>query len=262
MAPGPHHKAPASPTPSPGPANLWGEEPATALAGSAGRALGPIVRRLRKWDASAASGVHEFLANSVFTAKQIERHYGRAATVIYPPVDIDRFRSLVPNPEGHLVAIGELVPYKRFDLAVIAAVRAGRRLVVVGDGPDRARLERLGQSGDIEFAGRVPPSEVPRVLDGAAALIHPGIEPFGIVIVEALAAGIPVIASTQGGAAEIVQEGMGTLVDTHEVDPWIEAVAALSTLRPDPLALRARAGIFGTPRFRAEIAGAVDRHLR
>jgi glycosyltransferase involved in cell wall biosynthesis len=122
------------------PRYLWDEPPPSRGARALGPVLQPVLHQLRMWDRLAADRVDHFLANSRRTERRIAKRYARSAEVLHPPVDVARFGSVRSNPGGHLVTVGELVPYKRFDLAVRAAKATQVRLVVVGEGPERARL--------------------------------------------------------------------------------------------------------------------------
>ena len=232
------------------PRYLWGEAGPSAPSRAALRLASPVVSRLRAWDARAAYGVTAFLTNSALSATRVARVYRKRADILHPPVDAARFSTVVGDAEGHLLAIGELVPYKRFDLAVLAAARTRIPLAVVGDGPERGRLERLAQGHPVRFLGRIGDDELLETMNGARALLLPGIEDFGIVMVEALAAGIPVIAPAAGGALEIIDETTGLLVDVPSADGFARAVSALSARRFDPRTLRARAAAFDEASFR------------
>src|SRR5690606_26622952 len=120
------------------------------------------------------------------------RHYRREAEVIYPPVDVERFAPTGRPPEDFYLVVSRLVPYKRIDLAIEAANRLGRRLIVVGDGPERSRLERLAGPG-VEFRGHVTDDEASDLLARCRGMVFPGLEDFGIAPLEAQASGRPVI---------------------------------------------------------------------
>ncbi len=172
-----------------------------------------------------------FIANSRFVAERIRRCYGREAEVVHPPVEVGRF-AVTPPPSagaGFYLVVSELVAYKRVDLAAAACARTGRRLVVVGDGPEAARLRReFAGAANVEFRGRVPDEEVAGLLAGCRALIHPQLEDFGITAVEAQAAGRPVVAYRAGGALETVVEGeTGVFFD---VQTEASLIAALDQL--------------------------------
>jgi glycosyltransferase involved in cell wall biosynthesis len=175
----------------------------------AGR-MGPLSRallravagRLRRWDLEANDRVDHFVAISRHVAGRIWRHYGREAEVIYPPVQTARFRIAVRTDDYYLLA-GAFAPYKRLDLAVTAFNRLGRRVVIVGDGQEGGRLRRMA-GPTIEFLGWRPDDEVAELLAHCRALVFPGEEDFGILPVEAMACGRPVIAYGKGGVTETV----------------------------------------------------------
>lgn len=177
-----------------------GQLGATALALLAARARGSE----RRW----APRVTRIVANSSAVAQRVEQYWDREATVVHPPVDTDFFR---PDPAvqkgDYFISVGRLVPYKQVPLGVAAAVRAGVRLVVVGDGRDMERARALA-GPDVEFRGRLPGEEMRDLIRGARALLMPGEEDFGIVPVEAMACGTPVIALNKGGALDSVRPGV------------------------------------------------------
>jgi len=164
--------------------------------------LRAVAGRLRRWDLEANDRVDHFAAISRHVAGRIWRHYGREAEVIYPPVQTARFRIAVRTDDYYLLA-GAFAPYKRLDLAVAALSRLGRRVVVVGDGQEGRRLRRMA-GPTIEFLGWRPDDEVEALLARCRALVFPGEEDFGILPVEAMACGRPVIAYGKGGITETV----------------------------------------------------------
>ena len=147
-------------------------------------AAAPVASYLRLWDAAASLRVDEFVAISGHVARRIRRCYGRDATVIYPPVDVQRFRPGEGEGDYYLV-VSALVPYKRVDLAVAACTRLRRPLKVVGNGPEERRLRRLA-GPTVEFLGTRSDPEVAALYAGCRALLFPGLEDFGIVPLEAL----------------------------------------------------------------------------
>ena len=168
-----------------------------------------VLRRLAAWDVATAAGVHTFLAISRAVAERIWHTYRRRADILYPPVDVGAIPFSKGSGSGdYYVVLSRLVAYKRFDLAVRAAARLRRRLVVIGDGPERRRLQAIaiaeGAARHTEFVGRVPHDEKYRILADARALLFPGEEDFGIVGVEALAAGTPIIAYGRGGMLDVL----------------------------------------------------------
>lgn len=164
-----------------------------------------VAARVRAFDREAADSVDHFIANSRYVAERIRRHYGREAVVVYPPVQVERFRGTA-EPGDYYLVVSELVGYKRVDLAVEACRRLGRKLVVVGDGAESKRLRALG-GPTVSFRGRLPDGEVTALIEGCRAFLYPQIEDFGITAVEAQAAGRPVIALSCGGALETVIDG-------------------------------------------------------
>lgn len=163
----------------------------------------PLLRtRLQRWDVATCGRVDHFLANSAHVAERIRRHYHRPAEVIHPPVDTGRFAPAADVDDYYLV-VSALVPYKRVDLAVRVCGASGRRLLVVGTGPEAERLKAMA-GPSVEFLGWQPDQAVAGLYARARALIFPGEEDFGITPVESMAAGRPVVALARGGALETV----------------------------------------------------------
>src|SRR5829696_2659776 len=235
----------------------WTEREATLSArGPLARpALRVLLSRWRQWDWIAAQRVDRYVANSRTTAERIRRYLGRESTVLYPPVEIDRFS---PGPVGaHYVVLAELMAHKRIDVAVEAFTRLGRPLVVIGDGPEGRRLRRLA-GPTVTFTGRIPDAQVATTLASARALVVTAVEEFGIAAVEALAAGRPVIALGKGGVRESVQPGVtGAFYDRNDPAALADTVRAFDPLAVDPAACRAAAERFSVERFQARLAGIV-----
>ena len=168
---------------------------------------------IRLWDHASASRVDYFVANSGFVASRIRKYYGRESTVIHPPVDVSA-GTLGGQNDGYYIAIGRLVDYKRFDLAVAACTELGRRLRIVGAGPQEKNLRRMA-GPTVEFLGRVSDAELRKNLAGCRALLFPGEEDFGIVPVEAQSFGKPVVACGYGGVLETVR---GIVPDEAELE--------------------------------------------
>jgi glycosyltransferase involved in cell wall biosynthesis len=174
--------------------------------GTVRAALPSLLWGLRKWDLRASRQPNYYIANSHLVAQRIKKIYGREAFVIPPPIDVNRFE--MSNEVGdYYLVLSRLMPYKRIDLAIEACKRANRRLVIIGEGPDRARLEKLADDR-IEFLGRQPDSIVNYYAARCRALLFPGEEDFGMAPLEINAAGRPVIAYRSGGAIETVVEGV------------------------------------------------------
>lgn len=158
---------------------------------------------LRLWDFASASRVDQFIANSVNVQKRIWRSYRRRSEVIYPPVAVETFYHR--SAGNYYLIVSELVRYKRIEDAVRCFSRTGKLLKIVGDGPEYKQLKKLA-AGNIEFCGRVSPLQLRELYARCRALVQPGEEDFGIVAVEALASGKPVIALGRGGVLESVSE--------------------------------------------------------
>ena len=195
-----------------------------------------LFSRLRAWDVSTAHHVDHFLTNSNYIARRIQKAYRRKATVIYPPVDINRFTPRADKDDFYLLAC-RFVPYKRAEIVVESfAGQPGRRLVVVGDGPENGRVRAAARGArNIEFIGTVPQVRLVDLMQRARALVYAGEEDFGITLVEAQACGTPVIAYGRGGAAEIVvpeksEHPTGVLFNRQEADDIAAAVQRFESL--------------------------------
>ncbi len=157
---------------------------------------------LQHWDVHSNSDVYAFVAISCFVGERISRYYNRTSDVIYPPVDLERF-SVSSKDDGFYLMVTALVPYKRVDLAILAFNQLGLPLVIIGEGPDKRRLAELA-GPNITFLGSKTDQEISEAYAHCRALIFPGEEDFGIVPLEAMASGKPVIAYGKGGALETV----------------------------------------------------------
>jgi glycosyltransferase involved in cell wall biosynthesis len=228
-----------------------------------GRFLMPLLRPyLQRWDVDSCRWVDHFLANSAHVAKRIERHYGRQATVIHPPVEAGRFAP-AREVEDYYLVVSALVPYKRIGLAVRAAQASGRRLKVVGSGPELERLRGLAGPG-VEFLGWQSDEALPGLYARARALIFPGEEDFGITPLESMAAGRPVVAFGQGGVLETVvglddpagRPPTGVFFASQDEQALVKAMDCLeeNLERFDSQALAAHAATFDTAVFTARIA--------
>jgi len=241
-----------------------GEYSSHVPGGAIGRvAFGLIARRLRRWDRAVTDRAVALAANSTYTQARIQRYYGRDAVVIEPPVDTRRF-ARIPDPsaaagaEPMYLCVSALVPYKRVELAVRAMAGRRGRLVVVGDGSDRDRLARLAPA-NVELRGRVEDDELDGLFAACSAVIHPAIDDFGIVPVESLAAGRPVVAFAEGGAIDTVREGEGgTVFDDATAASLAAALDRLERRTFEPAALRALARRFDRDEFERRFSAWVD----
>ena len=221
------------------------------------RLMRPVMARLARWDRETADRADRYVAISHYVAGRIRRYYNRQATVVYPPVDTTFFQPSAAPPERFALVVSALVPYKRIDLAVEACRLARIPLKVIGDGPDRARLERAA-GPDVEFLGRQSSDVVRDCYRRAAVALLPGEEDFGIVPLEAQACGRPVVALARGGASETVLPGVtGALVDEPTADAMAAAIADTVARRFDSTVIRAHAERFGRARFGDEMEALV-----
>jgi glycosyltransferase involved in cell wall biosynthesis len=240
--------------------------------------IGWQAARLRAWDRDTAGRVDRWLPISTIVRERLLDWYGvspDATRIVFPPVDVARFAGsgrLAP-PEGFAsrsydFVLSALVPYKRIDLAVLAAVRAGRTLVVAGGGPETARLKELAAGaqggGRVHFLGRVDDADLPRWYGHCRSFVFPGLEDFGITPLEATAAGRPVVAYRAGGVLDTVREGLnGVFVEAQEAEAF---ASALDDPRLDAgwdeAAMVEHAASFGRDRFRADLEDALIEALR
>lgn len=216
---------------------------------------------LRVWDVATAGRVDHWSANSKTVARRIQRYYGRTASVIHPPVDVEQFTPVEAPARDYFVVLSAFVPYKRLDLAVDAANRLKVRLKIVGDGADAPALKRRA-GPTVEFVGRAAPGQLRELLGNAIALLFPGEEDFGITPLESNACGRPVVAYRAGGATESQVDGVtATFFDEQNVEALCEAMERVKRLEVDPGRLHAHARGFSRERFRSEFARWTDERL-
>ena len=224
-----------------------------------------LLHRMRLWDYRTANGVDEFIAISGFIARRIAKTYGRSSTVIYPPVDTEGF-DLQENKQDYYITASRMVPYKRMAMVVDAfAAMPGRRLVVVGDGPEYKRIASR-RHPNIELLGHLPPDALRQRMQQARAFVFAAREDFGIMPLEAQACGTPVIAFGAGGAAETIigleaDCPTGILFHQQTATAICEAVETFEReeRRITPAACRQNALRFSAPRFREEFSAFVAR---
>lgn len=219
----------------------------------------PLLRLLRRWDLKAARRADLYVVNSEHVRKRVRVEYGRDAHVIHPPVDVSRFE---PTPRGErLLVVSRLLPYKRVDLVVRAATRAGIGLDVVGVGPQFDRLRSIAGS-TVKFYGRVEDSVLKEMLENCRALCVAATEDFGMAPVEAGAAGKPVIAHAAGGALETLEDGVnGALFQELTEDALIDAVRRADALAADPTELATLARRFSPDTFRVQFEALIEEAL-
>jgi glycosyltransferase involved in cell wall biosynthesis len=228
-----------------------GETDRDRLPGARGTALRLFSGRLRKLDREAAQRPDLLVANSTAVQDRVRRFYDRKAAVVHPPVEVEELRPQPGGPRRHFLWVGRLVPYKRPLLVAEAFRDLPYSLTMVGIGPQEEELrERLPQN--VELRGWISREELVELYREAIGFLHVGEEDFGISMVEALAAGAPVIALNAGGALDIVRDGIdGYLIDQPEVGPLRDAVERVATTEWDRERLLARAGEFSRQRFTA-----------
>lgn len=216
--------------------------------------MAPLLLYLRMWDRLSADRVDYFIANSDNVRRRIQKHYRRDATVIHPPVDVDAFGKPEDLGDYYLLA-GQLVSYKRADLAVRAFSGSGKRLVVIGEGEQLKELRAIAGSG-VEVLGRQSDEELRMHYGRCRALIFPGEEDFGMVPVEAMASGRPVIAYARGGALETVVDGKtGVFFSEQTERSLMDAVERFEATEKkyNSEEIRKHAASFDRSRFQSEI---------
>ena len=220
------------------------------------------IHKIRMWDRLAADRVDTFIANSQYIGRQIAKFYRRKSTVIYPPVETARFTGSYKK-SNYFLAGGRLIANKRFDIIIDAFNETGLPLKIFGKGPEREKLMAKAKP-NIEFLGFIPDEDVPRLYGEARAFIVPQIEDFGIVTVEAMAAGTPIIGLAKGGTAELVISGMtGDLMEEQTAACLVSKLKSWKDDQYDPQKIRQHALKYDVVRFRREFKAYVnDTHER
>ncbi|MCH7541971.1 glycosyltransferase [Patescibacteria group bacterium] len=221
----------------------------------------PIKNSLRFLDYKAAQGIDYFIANSKEVKKRIKKHYGRDSVVIYPPVDTDRFAlnsKKDTRDQDYFLVVSRLGGYKKVDIVVKAFNKSGVRLKIVGDGPQYKFLKEIAKD-NVELLGRKNDKETAYLLEGCRALIFPTFEDFGIVPLEAMASGKPVIAYRGGGVLESLVEGVtGEYFDEQTPNAIIKAVKNFQSNKYDSKACRAQAKKFSVGIFKQNMKSFVE----
>ena len=217
-----------------------------------------ILGNMRNWDIASLARVDHFIAISQYIAERIKRLYHRECTVIYPPVDTDRI-ALEIKKEDYYLTVSRMVPYKKIDLIVEAfSQRPDKKLIVIGDGPERACIQRKAKS-NIEFLGCASDALVMKHMRKARGFVFAAQEDFGIVPVEAQAAGTPVIAFGKGGVLEtVIEEKTGLFFPEQTPQSLLDALGRFEKRSWDPFAIRAHACRFSKERFQREFKASIS----
>jgi glycosyltransferase involved in cell wall biosynthesis len=214
-------------------------------------AIRAMTPRLREWDVRSAARVDRFVVNSSFVGERARKLYDRDSVVVHPPIEVERF---VPAAEtgdrgGYVLAAGALVSYKRFDLAIDACEAAGQRLIIAGSGPMEASLRRRAGK-HTEFVSAPDDPTFTRLLQNAKALLFPGVEDFGMIAIEAMACGTPVVAYREGGARDFIRPGeTGVFFEKSTPEALGACLAAFDPRRFDAKALNQYARAYDRRHF-------------
>lgn len=211
------------------------------------------IAKIKEWDFAAAQRVDHFIANSTHIAGQIKKHYGREAVVIYPPVHTEKFKPILNPTADYYLAVGRLIPYKKFDLLVETFNTLGLPLKIAGTGPDLKKLRKMAKS-NIEILGHVEEVELAKLYANCKALLFPQLEDAGIVPLEAMASGRPVIALNRGGSLDTMIDGVtGVLFEEQTTDSLKKAITRFESMTFDPKVIRAHAEKFDVELFKQKI---------
>jgi len=217
-----------------------------------------LIGPLRKWDYKAAQRPDYVIANSSYTRQQIQKYYGREASVVHPPVDVDRFKIQSDEPRRGFVTAGRQTPYKKTSLAVRACTRLNLPLIVIGNGPQNRHLKRLaGRS--VTFLRKVSDEKMAHYFATSEAFLFPSLDDFGIVAVEAMAAGTPVVAYAQGGALDYVSAQTGILFPEQTTESLVDALGKFKDKSFNHNAIAAAAAEFSPENFQTNFANFVQK---
>lgn len=228
----------------------------------AGASLGLLSPALRRWDADAAGGADVYLANSTVTRQAVRDVYGISAEVLPPPPAMlpdGEERAIEGLAPGFLLCVARLLPYKNVDVVIEAARATGRELVVVGDGPDRARLTLLAHGAPVRLVGRVDDAQLRWVYRHASALVAASYEDYGLSPLEAASFGRPAVVLRDGGYLDTVVDGVtGVFFDRPQADDIARGIEDAATRDWDTEKLTSHAARFGVDRFAARLREVVD----
>ncbi len=221
-----------------------------------------LLKNLRLWDVTSSTRVDKFVVNSNFVGARVRRFYGRSFEVIAPPVDLDFYQVKASKEPGqYLIAVGAFVPYKRFDLVIQACERLNQKLIIVGNGPLLEKLQALAK-GNTTFVIDPPKERLRELLSGAKAMLFPQVEDFGIVAIEALSCGTPLIALSQGGALDYVEDGVnGVFFAEQNVESLTAALQRFNSQTFDRQVVSQSAAKFSKKAFMEKFANQITQMM-
>jgi len=216
------------------------------------------IKKIKEWDFCAAQRVDEYIANSSHISNQIKKHYKRDSHVIYPPVNSSKFQPVESPTEDYYLAVGRLIPYKKFDLIVETFNKLKKPLKVVGIGPDLKKLNKLANN-NVEILGKVDENSLQDLYANCKAFIFPQIEDAGIVPLEAMSAGRPVIALNRGGSLDsMIDEVTGVFFKEQTIKSLSEAIEKFEKMTFDAKKIRKHAEQFDVNRFKEKIKNHIE----
>lgn len=220
------------------------------------------LRYIRKWDIRTLYRVDHFIADSKFVQKRIQNTYGKESVVIYPPVETNKFTLLEKKEEFYLTA-SRLVPYKKVDLIVKAFNKMkNKKLIVVGDGEELEKIQKIA-APNVSVLGYQKEATLIELMQKAKGFVYAAIEDFGIVPIEAMACGTPVIALNKGATAETVEDGVtGVHFERQTIEDVVKALKRFETIKFDNVAISKKAQFYSTDRFKQEFRCFVDMKLK
>lgn len=215
------------------------------------------IEEIRQWDFCAAQRVDDYIANSSYTASQINKYYQRKSNVIYPPVKTDLFKPTDNPSNDFYLATGRLIPYKKFDLIVEAFNENKRPIKIVGTGPDYKKIKKLAKK-NVEILGQVSNKELANLYANCKAFIFPQMEDAGIVPLEAMSAGRPVIAFHKGGSLDTVNKETGLFFEEQNVKSLNRAIEKFENMSFDSKKIRKHAENYDIEKFKEKIKNYVE----